>query len=182
MIQSNNNKQEHSENTFLKESFDANKITQNHKDFLGLDIPDAYFSKSKKEILEALPKVQKRKTSIFGMQPIFAYPIAASLLLLIGIAIWFQNSKLKTDIQVTDIEGIEINNLDLPFDAVLINSLLVENSEIDRFMDTYIIDEIIVEANISEDKLDAILINSFFIKDTLIDDYFNETLLDNLIL
>lgn len=182
MIQSNNNLQEHSENSFLKENFNSNKIGQHHKDSLGFNVPEGYFSKSKKEILDALPKVQKRKSRIFGLQPIFAYPIAASLILLIGITIWFQNSNLRKDQQITETEENETRYLKTPSDAILINSLLVENSEIDYYMDNYIINEIIVEANNSENKLDAILINSFFIKDSLIDDYFEEILLDNLLL
>jgi len=152
---------------------EKNSLSKEHKTLLGLDVPDGYFSTSKSKILDALPKM-KRKNRIFGLKPLFAYPIAASLVLLIGLSLWFQYSNNKTSPQ--------ISYFGIADSEILINSLLVKEADIDYFMDNYIIDDILVEADLSEQKLENIFINTLFIEDSIIDDHLNEKIIDNLLL
>lgn len=153
-----------------------------HKDKLGLEIPDGYFSKSKLDILDAIPKEMENKQTLFWLKPRFAYPIAASIVLLISLTFLWQNNTPETNIDITDIEKIEIFNLDFSSDDFLISSLFVEDSKMDQFVDAFIMKEIIVEADILEQKLENIFINSLFIDDSLIDNYTQNSILENMIL
>ena len=153
-----------------------------HKEKLGLEIPDGYFSKSKLDILDAIPKEEENKQTLFWLKPRFAYPIAASIVLLISITLLWQNNTTETNLEITDIEKIEVFNMDFPSDEFLVSSLFVEDSEMDQFLDTFIMKEIIVEADISEQRLENIFINSLFIDDSLIDNYAQNSILENMIL
>lgn len=146
--------------------------TVNHKSNLGLDIPDDYFQHSKNEILGKLPKKETSR-NIFGLKPLIAYPIAASLLLLIGMSLWFQFSTKPIKTQTT--------NIVIPENAILVNSLFIDEDNMDNYMDDYILHEIFVEVALAEQKLDNIFINSLFIEDTHIDDYLNESFVDHLL-
>jgi len=153
-----------------------------HKEKLGLEIPDGYFSKSKLDILDAIPKEEENKQTLFWLKPRFAYPIAASLVLLISITFLWQNNTPETNLEVSDIEKIELFNMDFSSDEFLVSSLFVEDSKMDQFVDAFIMKEIIVEADISEQKLENIFINSLFIDDSLIDNYTQNSILENMVL
>ena len=153
-----------------------------HKEKLGFEIPDGYFSKSKSDILDAIPKTEDRKQTVFWLKPRFAYPIAASIVFLISISLWLQNSSSEINQQITDIEKIEPFNFESPSDEFLVTSLLVEDSEMDQVVDAFIMKEIIVEADISEQKLENIFINSLFIDDSLIDNYTQNSLIEHMVL
>ncbi|NNK83073.1 MAG: hypothetical protein HKO92_08110, partial [Flavobacteriaceae bacterium] len=81
-------KTEQSTNHFLKNEKDKRELAQEHKDFLGMSIPDKYFTKSKNSILNSLPTEQKQNNNIFKLKPFIAYPIAASFIILISVFIW----------------------------------------------------------------------------------------------
>ena len=153
-----------------------------HKEKLGLEIPDGYFSKSKLDILDAIPKHEESKQAVFWLNPKFAYPIAASIILLISITFLWQNNTPKNNLEITDIEKIEAFNMDFSSDEFLVSSLFVEDSEMDQFVDAFLMKEFIVEADISEQKLENIFINSLFIDDSLIDNYTQNSILENMIL
>jgi len=153
-----------------------------HKEKLGLEIPDGYFSKSKLDILNAIPKEEGNKQTLFWLKPRFAYPIAASIVLLISITFLWQNNTPETNLEVSDIEKIEMFNMDFSSDEFLVTSLLIEDSKMDQFVDAFIMKEIIIEADISAQKLENIFINSLFIDDSLIDSYTQNSILENIIL
>ncbi|MCF6295034.1 MAG: hypothetical protein L3J25_05045 [Flavobacteriaceae bacterium] len=153
-----------------------------HKDKLGLQIPDGYFSKSKLNILDAIHKEEERKQTLFWLNPKFSYPIAASIILLISITFWWQNNTPETNLEITDVEKIEVFNMDFSSDQFLVSSLFVEDSEMDQFVDAFLMKEIIVEVDNSEQKLENIFINSLFIDDSLIDNYTQNSILENMIL
>ena len=178
MKKSNTNKKL-SAKTFLDHT---KGLTKNHEDYLGLNIPEGYFSKSKNEIIASLPKVEERKKSVFRLKPLIAYPIAASIVFLIGITIWLQNPNSEINTQITDIEKTETIDFNFPADDFLVYSLLVEDSEIDQFVDDYIINEMIVKADLSERELESLFLNSLLIEDSLIDNYLEKNLIENIIL
>jgi hypothetical protein len=168
------------------EKFNKNNYKEDlgnlHKDKLGLEIPNGYFSKSKMDILDAIPKEVKNKQTVFWLKPRFAYPIAASIILLISITFLWQNNTPETNSEVSDIDKIEMFNMDFSSDEFLVFSLFVEDSEMDQFVDAFLMKEIIVEVDNSEQKLENIFINSLFIDDSLIDNYTQNSILENMIL
>lgn len=173
MKNSTDNSKNNKTDFLSQKKHEKDSLLKEHKNLLGLHVPDGYFSTSKSKILDALPKTE-RKNRIFGLKPLFAYPIAASLVLLIGLSLWFQYSNNKTSSQ--------ISYFGVADSEILVNSLLVNESDIDYFMDNYIMDDILVEVALSEQKLENIFINTLFIEDSIIDEHLNEKIIENLLL
>lgn len=173
----NNNKK-----SFLKEGFKGD-ISKHHKAYLGTTVPEGYFAKSKMSILDKIkeeeeikeaPKATKKQI-VFWMKPQFTYMAAASLVFLFALTVWLQKADTNT---------VEENNMELLSfsDDVLINSLLVDDSDLDLFADNTLIHEIIIKAEISEQKLDDLFLNSLFVEDSLIDNYTDDGFLETIIL
>ncbi|NJN49970.1 MAG: hypothetical protein HC798_01055 [Polaribacter sp.] len=73
---------------FLKEKEVG--ISQHHKDFLGLDVPENYFANSKSKILAATIQKEAKVVKIEKKNHhLKIYSIAASIALLISISLWF---------------------------------------------------------------------------------------------
>ncbi len=147
--------------------------TLSHKSILGLDIPHDYFQNSKQAILKEVSKMDRRKR-VFRLKPLIAYSVAASIVLIFGLSLWFQFSYNEPDNRTS--------SFNVPDSEILIHSLFTSDTNIDQFIDAYIMDDILAEADLSEQKLENIFINSLLIEDTLIDAYLNEHIIDNLIL
>ncbi|MEE9408660.1 MAG: hypothetical protein V3V28_11370 [Polaribacter sp.] len=173
----NNNK-----TSFLKEGLKGD-ISKNHKKHLGTTIPEGYFTKSKLSILDKIkensitevPK-ETKKQIVFWMQPQFKYIAAASLVFILSLTIWLQNADNKIENE-TNIEFLSFLE-----DDVLINSLLVDDSEMDLFADNTLINEIMIKVEISEQKMDDLFLNSLLIEDSLVDNYINDGFVDTIIL
>ncbi len=164
----------------MKELNKNKDLTKLHKEKLGMDIPEDFFSKSKADILEAIPKIEDKKQTVFWLKPIIAYPIAASIVLLIGIIMWMQNDTTKINPKITNVETI--NSFDIDSDDFLLSSLLIDDDKMDAFMDDFIVNEILVEAELSEQQLDNLFINSLFVEDSLINGYIDKNLIENIVL
>lgn len=156
-----------------KEEFLKDKIgssSNHHKEYLGMEIPENYFRDSKKSILDLISKEEKTKTT-----PVFylrrSFQVAASITLLIALTIWFQ----FTDTGNSD-------DLYIASDDVLIESLFIEDADMNQFVNDIVVSEIMVEAEKSEQELENIFINSLFVEDSLIDSYTKENLIDHIIL
>lgn len=184
---------------FLRSETDKPDLGQLHKEYLGMEIPDGYFAESKRRILDALSPAdsiphdketeekvvnQPEKKSIgriFGLNRV-VYPLAASILLLIAIAIGLQKDQ-PVEAPAFDQESVVSRSLDLQdTDDFLVRSLLVDDEEIDLFTDDYLIDQVLVQAELSEQELENIFINSLFIEDSLVDEYLEESLVEQVIL
>ncbi len=165
---------------FLKESF--KDVSMHHKEYLGTDIPENYFAKSKLSILEkikenkvdetiAIEKTQK----VFWLQPKFKYIAAASLVFILSLTIWLQNANKDT---------VNDNNLELfAFsDDVLLEFLLVDDSKLEAFTDNTLFNEVIVKAELSEQKMDDLIINSLIVEDSLLDNYMSDEFIETIIL
>jgi hypothetical protein len=182
MAKSNKNKKnqvQHSGNRFLKEDIHKKDLAHKHKAHLGMDVPDNYFSKSKETILKSLQIEKEQKQTLFWLKPAIAYPIAASIVILIGIVIWMQKDT-KAISPMTNTQMVQAS--EDATDHFLLSSLLVEEDKLDAFMDDFIVNEILVEAELSEQQLENIFINSLFIEDSLIDSYIDENLIENIVL
>ena len=154
------------------------KITKFHKEKLGLDIPVDFFKNSKENILKEIS--EDKKQTVLKLRPVISYAIAASIILLLGLGYWLQyeGSHLNSDINNTE----EISSLFLDSEDFLVSSLMIDDNNIDDFMDGFIINNIIVEAELEEQELENIFINSIFIEDSIINKYLEESLFENVIL
>jgi hypothetical protein len=176
------NRSAQSGNHFLKNDGQKKNLAQEHKEYLGMDVPDNYFSKSKETILKSLQTKKERKRTVFGLKPFIAYPIAASILLLVALTFWWQYTYNENNMEMIDVEVTVSSNEIGSTDDFLVTSLLVDDADINQFTDDYILNEIIVEAELSEQRLENIFINSLLIEDSLINDYLDQNLFENIVL
>jgi hypothetical protein len=162
---------------FLKEGV-KDDISKHHKNCLGTDIPENYFIKSKISILEKIKseEINEKKQLIFWMQPQFRYIAAASLVFILSLTVWLQNVDKNDDFNTNNFELLSFS------DDILINSLLVEDSELEAFAETTLMNEVIIKAELSEQKMDNLFLNSIILEDSLTDDYINYELLETIIL
>jgi len=168
-------KSESEETQFLQDI--AADINQHHKDNLGTTIPEGYFAKSKLSILDKIKEEQKpKKQLVFYMRPQFKYIAAASLVFILSLTVWLQNSNNQDDINNLNIDALAFS------DDVLINSLLIEDSEVDAFADATLFHEVVVKAELSEQKMDNLILNSLIVEDSLLDNYIDDELLKTIIL
>lgn len=145
--------------------------SKQHKEMLGTDIPEGYFKSSKKRILDLVQEETPKKQKLIILQPRFKYAIAASIAILLALTIWIQN-----------IDGVNTSELNELADDALINSLLIEDTDMDAFADDILVSEVMVKAEISEQNLENVFMNSLFVEDSLIDNYMGKSLLENIIL
>ena len=160
---------------FLKDTFEGS-ISEHHTKYLGTDIPKGYFAKSKMSILEKVTSESKKekKQLVFWLQPSFRYIAAASLVFILSLTIWLQNS--VTESTNTNFELLSFS------DDVLVNSLLINENELEAFADATLMNEVIIKAELSEQKMDNLFLNSLFVEDSLIDNYTDKNLIDAIIL
>lgn len=165
-------------NPFLKEDF-KETISKKHSSYLGTDIPEGYFKKSKASILDKLQqeaiKETPKKQKVIWLKPYFKYAIAASVVCILSVAIWLQSANNKR-IESSNIELLSFQ------DDVLINSIMVSDEDLDSFTETTLINEIVIKAEISEQQMDDLFINSLFVEDSLIDNYTKNNFVDKIIL
>lgn len=157
--------------TFLDRNFTQGNIAEHHKNLLGADIPEGYFKSSKQHILDLVKEEAPKKQKLILLQPRFRYAIAASVVVLLSLTIWLQ--------YLGGLDTTEFNELS---DDALINSLFVDDTEIDAFTNDVLVSEVMVKAEISEQNIENVFMNSLFVEDSLIDDYMGKSLLENVIL
>ena len=162
---------------FLKEGFKGD-VSNQHKKYLGTAIPKDYFTKSKLSILEKVKsiEVEEKKQLVFWMQPRFRYAVAASLVFILSLTIWLQNANKVDDFTPNDFELFSFS------DDILINSLFIEDSELEAFADVTLLNEVVIKAELSEQKMDEVFLNSLFIEDSLIDNYTDNKFIETIIL
>lgn len=167
---------------FLKENLKSG-ISERHKEYLGTTVPENYFEKSKLSILDKIRQEAKaesakkpKKQLLFSLQPYFKYVAAASLVFIISLAVWLQNSRSTESFNEVNLEEFAFQ------DDVLIYSLFIEDSEIDAFADATLFNEIIIKVEMSEQKMDNLILNSLILEDSLLDDYMDDNLIETIIL
>ena len=142
--QNNSNKQIENLNLLKKESH------KKHKGDLGLNVPKDYFSKSKKEILENIHSSNRGKLIIFSRRNL-GWSMAAAVALLITFNA-IKTSEVPTvdeiDAVVSDTlnqyknSHLALDNIDQEQDDILVSSLFVDESDIDDYIDSYVLDEL----------------------------------------
>ncbi len=157
-------------------------ITKYHKVKLGMDIPEDYFAKSKAAILNKVIKAEEPKQSVFWLKPMFAYPMAASIILALALTIWMHNESRPNEVQITNTKDMQLFDSDFLEDDFLVSSLMVPDADMNHFLDSYIINNVLIEAEKSEQDLENIFLNSILIEDSLIDSYIDKSLIENIVL
>ncbi|MFY0630141.1 MAG: hypothetical protein JXR05_07145 [Flavobacteriaceae bacterium] len=162
-LEGNTNK---NSDNFLKEKVGVSS-SEHHKEYLGMGVPENYFSNSKATILDLVS--EKKIVPVFYLRRSFQVAASLTLLVCLSIAIRFSTTNTPDDLFIAS-------------DDVLIESLFVDDANVSEFMNDVLVSEIVVEAEVSEQNLENILMNSLFIEDSLIDGYAKKSLLDNIIL
>ncbi|NCP90640.1 MAG: hypothetical protein GW827_10430 [Flavobacteriales bacterium] len=157
-------------------------LSRLHKDKLGMDIPEDFFAKSKENILNKVIEPETPKQTVFWLRPIIAYPIAASIILAIAITFWMKNNPSEIKNQMSNTEAIKLISPDLLESDFLLASLMVSDSEMNDYLDRYLIKNVVIEAELSEQQLENIFINSVLIEDSLINHYLDKSLIENIVL
>lgn len=165
---------------FLKEGL-QNDVSKHHEAYLGTTVPDNYFAKSKLSILEQIKEEAKKeekpkKQLVFYLQPKFKYIAAAAIVFLLSITVWLQNSNNTNVINEPNLEEFAFS------DDVLINALFVEDSELDAFTEATLFNEVVLKAELTEQKMDNLILNTLIVEDSLLDDYIDDELLKTIIL
>jgi hypothetical protein len=172
--ENNNNK------NFLKEGLKGD-ISKHHKQYLGTEIPEGYFAKSKISILEKIKEetisetASEKKNIVFWMKPRFKFAVAASLAFMLSLTIWLKKSNKTKIINESNFELLAFS------DDVLLESLLIEDSDFEAFTEATLFNEILLQAELSEQKLDNLVLDNLIIGDSLLDDYINKGLIENII-
>lgn len=174
--------QHKSNQKFLEESF-SKGLAERHSKYLGSEIPEGYFASSKVSILEKIKQesaleaaILPKKQQLFWLRPQFKFAVAASIVCLLAMTIWFQNANQSENKITNDFELMAFT------DEVLINSLLIDDSQLEDFTNITLMNEIVLKAELSEQKIDNLFLNSLFVEDSLIDTYTDKNLLETIIL
>jgi len=168
--------------SFLTKGFKGD-ISKHHKKYLGTDVPEGYFVKSKISILDKIkvdfiieePK-EIKKQLVFSMEPQFKYLVAASLVFALSLTVWLQNSNKIDTINETNFELLAFS------DDVLFDSLFIDETEFEVFTDVTLFNEVVVKAELSEQKLDNLILDNLILGDSLLDHHINDVLVETIIL
>lgn len=131
-------------------SFDR-KMREMHLKELGLNIPKDYFSKSKTDLLAKVSKKNSARFTIFSRERI-VWSVAASIAIILALSVFKPNGLPAMDeipaIVSDTIDHIQNNDLaqgEPEEDDILITSLFVSDTEIDEFVDNYVLEELVYE-------------------------------------
>ena len=167
---------------FLKEDFEDG-ISKHHKNYLGTEVPEGYFVKSKTSILHRIKSQSNKEIieksnnqSVFLMQSRFKYMAAASLVFILSLTVWLQNSNKTEVVNEPYSESLIFS------DTVLIESLLVEENEVDAFADITLFREILVKSELFEQKIENLVFENLILEDSLIHNYLDDGLIETIIL
>lgn len=131
-------------------TFDS-KMHEMHSEKLGFQVPEDYFSKSKIEILAKVSNQKEQRFNIFSQKRI-VWSAAATIAIIVALTVFKPNALPSFDnvpVIVSDtIDHLQNNNLaqgKFKEDDILISSLFVPDSEIDEFVDDYVLEELVYE-------------------------------------
>jgi len=134
------------------------KMQEAHKKDLGLSVSNDYFSKSKIAILEEISKKKSRKKLLIFSKERIVWSVAASIALVFALTIFKPNTLPSIDeipsIVSDTIDQIKNNGLayeysQLKENDILMASLFVEDTEIDEFVNNYVLEELVFKEVLS---------------------------------
>jgi len=157
------------------------QISRHHKEMLGMDVPENYFSNSRSRIMDKVAASKKHTSGIFYIRPVYRYAAAAAVVLLIGLGIVLKvTSDTNSNGSTQTLEKIEYANLQDT--DMFVDFLLVKDKDVDVFLDHYLLEGVLVKAELKEQEFENLFMNSLLVKDSLIDTYIDDQFIDNIIL
>ncbi len=193
---------------FLNES-NKNR-SQDHKEYLGMEVPEGYFAASKQSILDAVkeeksPVSQQHKDEL-GMEVPEGYFAASkqSILDLVKeekkarphrterlgkeVPVFYLRRSFQMAASIALLVALVVwtqypvaTDFEIASDDTLIESLFVDDESMNDFVEDLLVSEVVEEAG-KEKDMETVLMNSLFVEDSLLDDYAEKSLLDNIIL
>ena len=140
-------------------------LDKTHKNDLGLNVPENYFSTSKNEILTKIES--KNKTKVIPLyQNKLIWFVAAGIMLLVALTVFkpsmFPNVDKNPSIVSDTI--IKSQNLDLVYNLffiededITVNSLFMNDTEISNYIANNIVEEILIDEEIDSFMLENML-------------------------
>lgn len=157
------------------------EISRQHKDKLGMEVPEDYFSKSKVSIMEKVSASGTKQTQLFHMKPAFRYAIAAAVVLLVGLGISLTFlSDNNSEVTIPETEHLQLAGM--ADEDYLLTSLLVSDDNVEVFLDHYLLEGILEKAELKEQEFDDVFMNSLIVKDSFIDTYIDSYFINDIIL
>jgi len=156
---------------FLKEDSQGG-ISKHHKKYLGIEVPKGYFVKShisisqkiKSYTNEEVPEKTKKR-SVFSMQTRFRYVAVASLAFILSLTILLQSLHENETLNETNINVLTFS------DAVLLESLLVNENELDAFDDATLFREVMLKPEFFEQKIENLVFENLILEDSLLNNF-----------
>ena len=152
-----NNQHKKSESPAKKQNLFDKKMREKHEEDLGFKVPSNYFSNSQKDLLEKVNSGERSKLIVFSKRNI-GWSIAAAVALLITLNV-FKTGGLSGIEEIETIVSDTLNqhqNSHLAYeektsaeDDMLVSSLFIDDSEIDNFIDSYVLDDMMQEEIVS---------------------------------
>lgn len=130
-----------------------NQLADKHQNDLGLKVPNDYFKKSKARILDEIIEEKSVAYIPIRRNKYTWMAVAATIAVIFSVTI-FNKSIFKTDTNkivsdtLNSIKNIELNEENLVLlnsDDITITSLFVEDSKIDEYLDTQMLEDLIDE-------------------------------------
>ena len=146
-------KDKNSQNEVIQGDLANKRIRHLHEKDLGLHTPNDYFSSSKKELLNRISEEKEKKKVVPLYQNKMAWIVAASVALMISIVLFGPKTLpsvngipavvLDTIQELNDDEGYVEQTLSSEEDDVLVSSLFMEDDEVDAFVNSYVLEEVL---------------------------------------
>lgn len=155
-------------------------LRKQHKEMLGMDVPENYFANSRANIMKKVSGSAGTTQKVFYMRPAFRYAIAAMVVLLIGLGISLTLlSDSNPEVPISNMENLELAQM--ADEDIIITSLLVDDENLDVFLDQYLLDGVLVKAELNEQEFDDVFMNSLLVKDSLLDTYIDDHFIEDII-
>ena len=110
------------------------------------------------------------------MRPQFKYIAAASLVFILSLTVWLQNINNQNDFNTFNLESYALE------DDVLVASLLVDEAELNALAEATLFTEVLVKAEVKEQRMDDLILNSLILDDSLLDNYIDFELIETVVL
>lgn len=157
------------------------KLTKIHKEELGLDLPEGYFAQSKNEILMKTTNHTTSHTVNWFLHKNNIFKIAASIVLVVGIAVYFQFSS-NTISGTNEASIVEKDSSNEINQSLVQSDSNQDNKNLESIMSNtnkYIEHQKTKVDNVVQNEND-ILVKSLFVEEAEVDQYIENSILEDI--
>lgn len=168
-------------NTLEIHQLQDEKLTKIHKEELGLDLPEGYFAQSKNEILMKTTNDTTRYTINWFLHKSNILKIAASIVLVVGIAVYFQFSP-NTISGTNESSVVEIDSSNEINQSIVQSDSNQDNKNLELIMSNtnkHIEHPKVKVDNVVQNEND-ILVKSLFVEEAEVDKYIESSILEDI--